>query len=976
MSHKQAPEWKIPIGDIIGVLRKNKLKILSGALFFAAVLTLFALLRPIRYESLATFREKSHRQPSISPFSFASLVLTGTSATGKSEAITMMRSRKLLQQVAKRLNLQADLKSSQQTSPAIVQRMLGNLLVEYNWLFDRDEYPLADPDSSIRVTEIEYPGIFPLSLHLIVEGNSCYRLFNESNHLLGSGRFGVPFSTSEFSVTLNHPIDKPLKAKTYLLTLEPLDSVTERLKLHIGISPDSEDPSFLKLSYRNRNRFVACNVINQLMYVYQKHLKNEQTRISKEQIKYLNRREEEISKQLDAIIDAYAATLSSDASASGYTQSEKAIEFLTAQLQQFRKRALLVDLDLRRLKKALDDAPETQMNTYFRTASNPKFMGKNIEELCRLKQASDGIQLAVRNTASEHIDHLKNTFAKQVAEIENVRQVLRDTRHIIAQLDNQQPFSLSEVMNTSQYLIPGWSKELQRLEVRCEQSPSPEMRRYHLQELDHFKQQFSLYLNNLAHYLQVKEKTLQERLSHQQGPQTEFQGINLEASENLYISYNKSLSDTESKILQHNFLLEELNNPRFELSSVSSVISDSVTSELVNSAAKLALALEDEGNRSDIEKNRIQDELQMKRRFLTLHLNQTVELLRLRANLIKEKIAALQNAMLELISQRIAILEKQLSDSIRIEIENLGEEKELIAENQSALQAELAAIPKKWAAEKMMENQLKMKTAMVEEVSKLVESKNIAANLEFVQSSPVDVAIAAVKPLSPHLILFSSLGALLGILLTSFGLIAQGIAFGFPISKEFLEQGGFHVSGSLTKKDRRDSLRRLAAFINGKMRGKEKPASSLLLVINKQNTLPSEIATVLQKQGRRILVVDQISKTKGLIEYLDGELDALPVEKNDLYDRVPFGGKAEYELEKLASSKFSSLFAVLEEKYDWIIVAAQASVLEIEVEHLLGIVDYAAIVVSKNNITQQSPLFRFIEITQKKGHVTFLLDEN
>lgn len=980
---KQDAEFKIPFADVMSVLKKSKLKITFGTLAFAALLGGYALIKPVQYEGEATFKEKSTSQSATNTSSLATMLLSGFSSGGKSEAKTMMSSKKLLQHVVKILNLQASLNEETGES-ALLKRVRENITVEYNYLRKVKGYPLPDPESAISPKNIQFPGEFPLSLKLVFDTENTYQLFDVENKKIGSGKLGTPFTTREYSFTIAKAKDLPLKKLTYGLTLIPLNDIVSSLSKKIDISHDKEDPSLLKLSYFNRNRQLACDIINQLMYTYQDYLRTEQQRIASEQISYLNRREDEMGQNLKAMIEDYAAKLSLEVSTVGYADSGKAMDFLTTQLQQYREKTLLLDLELKRLTGVLDEETETQMDAYFRADSNPQFINSIIEDICELKQQGDCIELAIRNTSMENLKKWEASFQDQVSEIDEIRQCSKDACLIIAQLDKGQfPLRQSKLMENPKYMINAWQEQLQGIEQSWKHSSSASERQTKKEEWQLFKEQFSTYLTNLIHYLEVREKTIQERLSHQQAPQGEFQGINLDTRSELYISYSKQLSDVEADILQYNFLIDELKDPDFEISSLSSVITDSVTRELVETASTLVLALQDDANRSVKEKDRMKNELQIKRRFLSIHLNQTIDLLKLRMGLIKDKIQSLQSATLELIQQKVSILEKQLSDSIETHISNLKEERKLIAEHHLDLKHEMATLPQKWATEKMIEHQLKMNTTMVEEVTKLVESKNIATNLEIIQSAPVDLAVSNVRPLRPKLILYTVLGVIIGALMTSFAVVTRSVVQGFPASKEGLELSGLHVSGTLSKTsdDNIQTVRRLAAFISKKESAAQ--SSTLLLANGRGYDCSSDITTLLHKKGLNVLVMDftdteNTSETsqKNLLQYLEGQISAPPIEKGTQHDKLYLGGSYGDTFEKISSRKFRDLLSQLKEQYDWIIAVTNDTPESVEVEAMIRIFDYAALNVNGETLNKFYQLIQTLKKEGKDNVTSFLITED
>src|SRR5262249_41673901 len=144
------------------------------------------------------------------------------------------------------------------------------------------------------------------------------------------------------------------------------------------------------------------------------------------------------------------------------------------------------------------------------------------------------------------------------------------------------------------------------------------------------------------------------------------------------------------------------------------------------------------------------------------HVEQMLKLLKLREELFKEKLFSIQNMQLELIHQKISVLQKHLNAYISSRISNLKQEKSSIELQQQALKQEMGKLPNKWASEQLVELHLEMTQKLIEEIAKLVESKNISTNLDVTQSAPLDKSLSPIHPQSPNLLIFALLGCIGG----------------------------------------------------------------------------------------------------------------------------------------------------------------------------------------------------------------------
>lgn len=434
--------------------------------------------------------------------------------------------------------------------------------------------------------------------------------------------------------------------------------------------------------------------------------------------------------------------------------------------------------------------------------------------------------------------------------------------------------------------------------------------------------------------LDLDLKRLQKH-EHSQSSDIAFQGLNLETAQELSIHYSKQLNALESDILQRDHLSHQLQEPEFEISSLSTILEDPVSNEMVSKASALLLSLRDQRNRSAKDQERLKSELAVQKGFLTEHIKQTIQLLQLREKLLKEKIQTLLNMSLGLIKQ----------------------EREVIEQHQQELQKEIAKLPNKWVSERLIDQQMETNKRMVEEITKLVESKNINSNLELIQSAPVDSASPPLKPRPPRILLFMILGAFAGSICALGISLTQAIRGGIKTTEGNLKTALQQVLGTLSKQYKSGStqpytdqdlslFRRIALFIESTI-GIQEPwmprvKSSALIVLGNSPDYSLEIAALLGVKGWKVLLLPlSFDKTpspgeqEGLLPYLEGKISAPAIQKMQGYDKIPPGGACRFASEYLGSLRFAKLFDELQQSYDWIIGVTHAQPNSAEVEQLM-----------------------------------------
>jgi hypothetical protein len=234
---------------------------------------------------------------------------------------------------------------------------------------------------------------------------------------------------------------------------------------------------------------------------------------------------------------------------------------------------------------------------------------------------------------------------------------------------------------------------------------------------------------------------------------TTFHEIDPAAAKQLYLAYNEQLDQVMLGIKQLSFIAEQMHLPTFELSSLKSFLPDSATGEVMQKISELSYQLRDEHNWSEREKERIKEQLKVQKEQLLSNIHQHIELEKIKANLIEEKIALLQSSALALLTNEKKLIEEKLGD----------------------LSSDLSDLPEKWH----LEQQLKFKTALaqgvMQAVSQVAEGKTIEHQLKSNNSKPIDTPFCKVRPTYPMLLIKSLLFALFGTTIFSFYLALKRI---------------------------------------------------------------------------------------------------------------------------------------------------------------------------------------------------------
>lgn len=726
---------------------KKLISLVTLSCFSLAII--YAITRPVEYIAEGTFRDKAKTNNGIS--SFAGL-LSGTN-TNDNNAIALMNSRTIREKLAKTLHLQVNIEGSED-SFYFFKNIWQNIVAETKQFIYPHYLSLKDNHSNILITNSKYLGEVPKVINLYFTSEDEFEIQGQEEPIIG--KLGSAVITEDFEFTLTHQNNKNLKDKTFTITFLPLSLTAKNISEHLTIEPDRLDKNLLNIKFKNKDRHVAASAVNSLMDIYKDFLRNEQNHIIYHQIQYLEKRQDEISHKLKLSMENHVLKISDDIKNIGFPNTNLAMEFLTESQNNLQKKLLDIEFELKRLYMT-QEAGYAYYDTYS-LPGDPAVINRMLTEMRDLKQQSDWLNLSLQDHKVIDADALHKLLTEQLLALKTNRDYRDEAKKLLDELKNghflNKPF---KIILDDQYLAKLWISKIHDASKTFGKDS---------EEVKICKSQFCSYLNHLIHHFDVHEGAIQERMVHSQSDSNDFLGIDLKTSQSLFITYTHKLNEIESQILQNQFIIDEMDKDDFELSSLSTILNDHISLDVSTKATLLAMNLKDSSNRSLKEQERIKEDLDLQKRFLSTHLKNSNQLLRLNEDLMKYKVKSLQSVTLSLAGQQISLLENNLSEYIESRILNLKAESEIIEQHKTALMEQMSALPSKWVSEKLINLQMEMNQKMVEEVSKLVETKNIGSNLEMIQSTVIDHAVAPINPRPARILFFALLGSLIGLILS------------------------------------------------------------------------------------------------------------------------------------------------------------------------------------------------------------------
>ena len=1014
----------ITFDDIRQIFQRHFKKLIACICALGVLGVLYALFQPHRYQAEATFREKGKKSTQLNANS-SIMQLLGSDFGGsqENEATQMFQTRKLLMEVISKLNLQASLQP-EGSSQGLFSRLKSNS--KLLWAsFTQNRHPvLRDPSDPLKVAYLHYDGEVPLDYVIAFLDDQNFEVL-KNRIALGTGSLDIPYVHEDLTFVLSsealftpsisfrspasgssaalfssaiakaipssqNPTSDPsrlteillegvnkasnenekVESQKFHLHIEPMEDVVKQLAKSIVIEPTKADKGVLKLTFHHVNRHQASRILNTLMDVYQNYLQSYHAKIFQLQLNYLHKRQSHLAANLELLMNRHAKFLSEDLFNSGFVNSDKEMDFLARNQHQYKERLLSNGLEIKRLE-SLQSNIYVYYDHYPHGEGDSTVINEVLHQIREFKQRRDGLEIEIQKKAQKNSHEVQHSFDRQLEELKRVQTYIAQLHDISDRFhQNMEPNEGTELFNDPRFLIKGWFERLHAQTIP--------------QELQGARENFQFYLSNLERLFNVHEKILQERLTHQQNVLGEYQGVDIKTANELYVEYSKQLIALESSIRQNLFFIEQMEDPQFELTSLSSVLGDPVSQDMIRKASHLVLTLRDQNNQSQREQERLKEELSLQRTFLSLHLKQSVQLMELNKQLIDEKIYALQNITIELIHRQISLLENTLKDYLESRLENLRQERVLIKEHLKQIRGEMTSLPKKWMAEKLIQHEVDSNHLIVEEIAKMVESRNISHNLEVIQSEPIDLSIPPVHPLPPRVFFYGFLGFILGGLFGSGVILGRSIWQGIRASPANLKQLGLFVAGVLKgNSEDLDALRRMQAYLetsneHSNVDQVSRKGKLLLLAEGCGPDYADQLCDLFLKRDQKVVrlsldfVSTELESGVGLLGYLEGRHSFPNIQTTPHGDQIDAGGATPFGPELLNSPAFIRLLEHLQQRYDWVIGVMHATATSVEVQSLLPHFPHVVFTLTHETVEEIAPYAELVQDPAKKWVFVFV----
>ncbi len=251
-----------------------------------------------------------------------------------------------------------------------------------------------------------------------------------------------------------------------------------------------------------------------------------------------------------------------------------------------------------------------------------------------------------------------------------------------------------------------------------------------------------------------------------------LQSLTIESARKLFLEEQALLERTRLENKKYLYCLGKLKEDDFSTVSLAALLTDENLRGHFKEIQRLHHNLVDAKNRTNKECEQLKSALELEKRFLTEQIALLKEGCELHAYVLEEKIQERQLELLHLLHNQHNQLEESLND----------------------LKKQAVHFPQKWLNERKMKIQAKLYGDMMESVTKLVETKNIGYNIDYLMSNALQIALDPVIPNSPRLKIGTFFGAFGGMILVFLALCSYQVWIGPSASRPNLNSAGFFVA--------------------------------------------------------------------------------------------------------------------------------------------------------------------------------------
>ncbi|NGX34713.1 MAG: hypothetical protein K1060chlam1_01066 [Candidatus Anoxychlamydiales bacterium] len=897
------------LSDIKRFFLKNKVLFLLAFIgfFFIAFFILVGI--ESKYTAQATFFEYIENSSPKTIGSLKDIVLSDNNRVS-SDASSFFKSKSLAKKLVKKLALQISLEPKGNVFQRKCKIALKNLQFECRNKVE-DSY-------DIEYESVDYKKIKPRFYYLRILDESFFEVLDLNKNILSTSKNLEEVKLKEISFKIKK-IPKIFFNKTLKIRVDPIDTVAQKILKDIKIIKDKITPNYLSIKMQNPNLNLVAKSLNAMLNLYLEHLKEEQKDLVENQLKYLEKRKNNLEKDLFAFYEILEKYLKTNVKDSGFVNLDAEISTLLRKRETYLTSLNENIQELKYLKSF--DLAKVETTNYL----DENFI-KLTDEIKRLKNKKKELLISIkkddfdlRKTEKKEIDiektlFLKNSIDQLIDEVEKNRK-----------FQNENNLNFSNIKN-----------------IKFESSINNEDDFF---DIERIKQRY--FDNNILNLLDISDAKMQiKELSNKK-------------------------ENAISEISQINQILKNIDKDSFQ-SSVANFLPDHLTKNINEIAKKL----EDSKNYTIKEIEGLKEEYFLEKKIIRSYLENNLNLKNLSLRTLDQKLNLSKKIKLKLLNQEILFLSSKAKDYINEKTQKISDEKLFLEKKLNDLKIDMKNIVEKIAIEKKINLKSEMTKNMVNSLSKLIESKNLDFNLQSINSKIIDLASIPNENIKINVFRNSFILAILGFFITFIISLYIKAIKGFAISKEVIKSLNFDFFGKISfkcngidvdelKKKDLESLRKIVSSI------KEKKQKVITALSSKGPNYIHYLASLLAISKKKVLVIEtksEIEEKNGLFPYLEKNIKKLPIQKMQAYDYIASGNQKYFAFELLKSLDFIQMIDNIKNKYDLVLIYSNAKLNSAEARIYLDFSDKIILSFKEESLDDLKP---FLSWDKEKIKICF-----
>ena len=334
----------ISFEDLKNLFRRKRRKIFRFSFAAFAIALLYLLFTPITYEATATFQQAAPRDQGFDLRSFIRN-FSGTAPEGSTKSL--MLSRTILGETAQQLGLQASVEESG--------------FLSQKWDAFIGHFAKSSKPRPCRFQNVVYQGEKPKRVSITFKTEEFFEIADQGK--IVTGLKGIPVHWDSVSLTLIDRSPSIRQGKPYTLTIHPKRSVIESIKSKLTIKPLREEKELLLIKFENADPGLAADLVNTLMEKYEEFLVSQNKTIVGTQLKYLDRRQQELSEKLDADLSEHIIVMKKSLQEQGFMGVQQELESILEPLKTHKERLHEIEIELASFNNKTLTVDNTQNST-------------------------------------------------------------------------------------------------------------------------------------------------------------------------------------------------------------------------------------------------------------------------------------------------------------------------------------------------------------------------------------------------------------------------------------------------------------------------------------------------------------------------------------------------------------------------------------------------------------------------------------